>query len=549
MKFVLCVTAVLSSLNCLLAAGTANRSPVSSPSRKLVNSSVRMPLAFEPNHGQTSSQVRWISKTADRTFFLTADEAVMLLTGGEKTSTIRMKVVGSNPAASTEGLEKLESTSNYFLGNDPNRWHTAIPHYTKVKYSNVYPGIDLVYYNADSRLEYDFVLAPGADPSRIELAYEGAERMRVDRNGDLVLEADGRTVRQLRPKIYQWVNGRQREIAGSYRISGRNHVEFALANYDRKRELVIDPVLQYATYLGQEGRDVAVSVATDANGDIYMTGQTTSVRFPTGQKAQNSAGGKLDAFIAKFNGSGDLLWTSYLGGTENEVGRSIAVDTVGNAYIVGTTSSENFPTRNATTPEFRGIWDAFLTKISPDGQQFLYSTYIGGAGYDDAYAVAVDADANAYIAGQTLSADFPVRGGFQTGPGGGGGDTFVTKIATSRQSVVYSTYVGGNGIDVATGIAIDSSGNAYVAGYTTSTIFPLMAPIQGTRRGPQDAFLYKLNAAGNSLIYSTYIGGSDEDLGYRVALDTSKRRLFVRLHEIDGFPGTERFPIDTGWQD
>lgn len=546
MKFVMCITAALLSPSFLLAAGTSNHTPLPSPSRKLVNTSVRTPLAFEPNHGQTSSQVRWISKTADRTFFLTADEAVMLLTGGGKTSTVRMKVVGSNPAASTEGLEKLGSTSNYFLGNNPSDWHTGVPRYAKVRYNDVYPGIDLVYYNADRRLEYDFVLAPGADPSRIELAYEGADRMHVDRSGDLVLQADGRTMRQLRPKIYQWIDGRQQEIAGSYRISGRNRVEFALAKYDRKRELVIDPVLQYSTYLGQEGRDVAVSVATDANGDIYMTGQTTSVRFPTGQKAQSSPGGKLDAFIAKFTGSGDLLWTSYLGGTENEVGRSIAVDAAGNSYIVGTTSSENFPTRGGTTSEFRGVWDAFLTKVSPDGQQFLYSTYIGGSGYDDAYAVAVDADANAYIAGQTLSPDFPVRGGFQTGPAGGGADTFVIKIATSRQSVIYSTYVGGNGIDVATGIAIDSLGNAYVAGYTTSTIFPLMAPIQGTRRGPQDAFLYKLNAAGNSLIYSTYIGGSDEDLGYRVALDPQNAAYLYGYTKSTDFPVRSAFQSTLG---
>ena len=541
MKLVSRITATLASIVCM-SAGVPQQQLVPARTQILVDSNVRMPVSFEPNRGQASSSVRWLSRTPGRTFLLTGTEALMMLGPDDHASTIRMKIVGAKAQPETEGVDRLEITSNYFIGDKPAEWQTAVPHYARVRYKEVYPGIDVVYYGSDRHLEYDFVLAPGADPGRIELAYDGADRMQVEKNGDLLLQVNGRTLRQVRPKVYQVQNGERREVAASYRIHSGNRVEFALADYDRKRELVIDPVLQYSTYLGQEGRDVAIAVATDRNGDIYMTGQTTSIRFQTGQTAQPVPGGRLEAFVARFNSSGELTWISYLGGRENDVGRSIALDDAGNVYVVGFTSSDNFPMRNPTYGEYKGGGaDAFLTKLSGNGQQFVYSTYLGGTGYDDAFAVAVSAEGDAYIAGATESFDFPVRGGFQTGPSGGGADTFVTKIATARQSLIYSTYVGGNGQDYANGIAIDAQGNAYVAGYTTSVIFPTYQPIQSTMRGVQDAFLYKLNSAGRSLEYSTFIGGSQEDLGFRVAVDSPRRGLPQRLHEISGLPRESAF--------
>jgi len=409
MKLVCVVTATLAAA---VYAAVPQRTMVpSAPQPLLTDSKVRMPVSFEPNRGQAPGDVRWLSRAPGRTFMLTGTEALMML--GE--STVRMKMIGSRTQPQTEGVDRLEATSNYFIGNNPAEWQTAVPHYARVRYKNVYPGIDVVYYGSDRHLEYDFIVAPGADPKRIELAYEGADRMRVESNGDLVLEVNGRTLRQLRPKVYQEGRLGRREVAGSYRIRSGNKVEFALAAYDRASSLVIDPVIQYSTYLGQEGRDVAVSVATDATGSIYMTGQTTSTRFPTGQNAQPNPGGKLEAFAAKFTGSGELTWVTYIGGRENEVGRGVAVDSAGNTYVVGFTSSDNFPLRNATYPDFKGGGsDAFLTKLSPNGQQFLYSTYVGGTGYDDAFGVAVSADGDAYVAGATESFDFPVRNGFQT---------------------------------------------------------------------------------------------------------------------------------------
>ena len=530
----------------MTAGGVSHKSFTPPSPARLIDTRVRVPLAFEPNVGQAAPEVRWISRTPDRTFLLTGNEAVMLLKAGDDTDAIKMKVIGASSNPATEGLDKLASTSNYFIGAKADQWRTAVPHYGSVRYKNVYPGIDVVYYSSDRQLEYDFVLAPGADPGGIELAYDGADRMHVASNGDLVLEINGRSIRQLRPRVYQSVNGGRQEIAASYRISKGNRVEFAVANYDRNRELVIDPVLQYSTYLGLEGYEAGVGVATDQNGDILITGVTNSTRFPTAQKAQPNPGGDSDAYVAKFSAAGQLVWMSYLGGFDNEIGRSIAVDPSGAAYIVGYTESDNFPLRNPTSPQFGGVSDAFLTKISADGQQFLFSTYIGGSGYDDGFGLAVDADGNAYVTGQTVSFDFPVRGAFQTGPAGGGGDVFVTKIATSRSSVIYSTYIGGNGVDGGTGIAIDTAGNAYVAGGTTSSIFPVMAPIQGTMRGVQDAFLLKLNAAGNSLIYSTFLGGAGEDNGFRVAVDTQGSAYLYGYTKSTDFPVKSAFQTASG---
>ena len=243
------ITAVLAGATCIFAAGIPQGSIIPSQQKKLTDSQVRMPLTFEPNRGQAPSDIRWISRTPHRTLLLTSTEAILLM-NGEKAATVRMKLTGSNTDARTEGVDKLTSISNYFLGNDPSEWRTAIPHYARVKYKDVYRGIDLVYYGADRELEYDFVVAPGADSRQIELAYEGADKIRVEDNGDLVLEVNGRTIRQLRPKVYQMIGSKKQEIAAGYRIRNGNRVEFALAKYDRKRQLVIDPVLQYSTYFG-----------------------------------------------------------------------------------------------------------------------------------------------------------------------------------------------------------------------------------------------------------------------------------------------------------
>ncbi|HYP06348.1 MAG TPA: SBBP repeat-containing protein [Bryobacteraceae bacterium] len=493
-------------------------------------------MAFEPNTGQADPEIRWISRTPERTFLLTRDEARMLLQKDGSVAAIRMKLIGAK-ASEGNGLDPLPSTSSYFVGTNAAEWRSGVPHYGCVRYSDVYKGVDVVYYSSERQLEYDFIVAPGADPSKIQLAYEGAESIRVDKDGALILNVNGRTVRQLRPKVYQKDNGRRREIAASYRLLAGNRVKFTLGDYDRSRELVIDPVVQYSTYFGNEGYEAGAAITSDRNGDVYVTGVTTSVRYSTTAMAQEVFGGDSDAFVAKLSGStGALIWVTYLGGAKTDSGYDIAVDAAGNAYVVGNTLSTNFPVRNAVYGQSAGDYDGFLAKVSSDGRQFLFSTYLGGSSYDQPIGVAVDGAGDAYVTGLTTSFDFPVRNGFQTGGAGGGGDIFVSKFSTTRNSLVYSTYVGGDGLETATGIAVDADGNAYVTGGTTSTIFPVFAPIQTASGGDRDAFIFKLNPSGTSLVYATFLGGSAEDFGYRIALDAQRAAYVLGYTKSTNFP-------------
>ena len=537
MNFVSPVTATLMCASWMLAAGV--------PQSSRIESQVRTPIAFEPNVGQAGPEVQWISRNPDRTFLLTSDEARMLLQTEGKVTAIGLKFVGGRSAAAT-GVDKLASSSNYVLGKNSSEWRGGVPHYGKVRYSNVYDGIDVVYYSADRQLEYDFVLAPGADAKAIQMAYTGADAVRIDRGGDLIISVNGRTLRQLRPKVYQTLDGVRREIAASYRLQAGNRVGFTLGDYDRSGEVVIDPVLQYSTYFGASGYDAGWSITTDQNGDIYMAGHTTSAQLPTSQTAQAVFGGDADAFVAKFSASGSLAWVTYLGGGKTDIARDIAVDGMGNVYVVGNTLSTNFPVRNPISTEATGDFDAFLTKLSSDGRQMLFSTLLGGSFYEDAVGLALGSAGDVYVTGQTTSADFPVRSGFQTGPAGGGGDVFVTKISTTRFSLVYSTYIGGNGLDFATGIAADADGNAYVTGGTTSSIFPVFNPLQTTIGGDRDAFLLKLDPTGRSLVYATYLGGSSEDTGYRVAVDNQRAAYVLGYTNSPNYPRQNPFQATLG---
>jgi hypothetical protein len=437
MTFVSRVTVSWACAALLVTAAVPRKSLISAPKSQ---PHVGTGLVFEPNVGQADPEVRWISRTPDRTLLLTQDEARMVLRRNSQSSTVRMKIVGANRNGQTEGLEKLSSYTNYLLGNDASRWRTGVPHYSRVRYSNVYPGVDMVYYSTDNQVEYDFVVAPGADPSRIEMAYDGADSMRVAPNGDLVMTVDGREIRQLRPKVYQNVSGRQVEVAASYKIRAEKHVEFALAAYDRSRELVIDPILEYSAFFGASGNDTGIAVAVDKDGAIYLGGTTTSAALPnTSGQAQSQLREQPDAFVSKSTREGRLLWTSYVGGFGQDNARDIAVDNnTGNVYLTGTTQGINFP--NVTSREdARTDDDAFLAVLTPDGRSFVYTTLIGGSGSELANAVAVDSTGAAYIAGVTSLGRFPTVGGFQQGASGGGADTFVVKINVAQRQIVYAT--------------------------------------------------------------------------------------------------------------
>src|SRR5437588_748149 len=456
----------------------------------------RLPLSFEANRGQADPQVRFLARGPQQTLFLTSTEAVQVVTRpappgseppaprnakprGSATGTVlRMSFAGANQAARVTGLEELPGKAHYFIGNNPAQWRPNVPTYAKVRYDDLYPGIDLIYDGTQRHLEYDFVVRPGADPHRIALRLQGDDRLEVDSQGDLVLHTAAGVIRQRKPAIYQEIGAVRKEIPGGYVLSGAQQIGFQVAAYDATRPLVIDPVLVYSTYLEGSVDDYGYGIAVDGSGNAYVTGYTVSTDFPTTAGAfQTTARGNNDAFVAKINPSGSaLVYSTYLGGNANDYGYAIAVDGSGNAYVTGSTTSPDFPTTAGafqTTPS--GNNDAFVAKINPSGSALVYSTYLGGNANDYGYGIAVDGSGNAYVTGSTTSPDFPTTAGaFQTTPSGNN-DAFVAKINPSGSALVYSTSLPGNPNADRYGIAVDGSGNAYVTGSTTSPDFPTTA--------------------------------------------------------------------------
>jgi hypothetical protein len=492
----------------------------------------KLPMRFEANAGQVDARVKFISRGNGYNLFLTPIEAVLTLgnerqvSGADQRSVMRMKLIGADPAPHVEGVDALPGKSNYLIGNDPSRWRSNVPSYAQVRYSSVYPGIDLIYYGNQQQLEYDFVVSPGADPNAIKLAFEGADRMEVDEQGDLILHTEGGELRQRKPVTYQEMNGRRREIASRYVLRGGQQVGFELAAYDPARPLVIDPVLVYSTYLGGTGVDVAQDVAVDARGNAYIIGYTFSPDFPTADPLQPTPGGGLasDVLVTKLNANGSaLVYSTYLGGNGSEEGLDIEVDREGNAYLTGNTGSSDFPTMNPLQPAFSGFIDAFVTKLNPAGSALIYSTYLGGSSLDRGQGLAIDRQGNVYLTGSTLSRDFPTMNPLQPALSKSQ-DAFVTKLNSTGSALVYSTYLGGSDGEIGSDIAVDRSGNVYLVGGTFSIDFPTADPLQPGLgdSGPirsGDAFVTKLDASGTAFIYSTYFGGNGSDIGNGLALD------------------------------
>jgi len=311
-----------------------------------------------------------------------------------------------------------------------------------------------------------------------------------------------------------------------------------LADYDPEMSLVIDPVLSYSTYLGGSGTDQAYAVAVDADGHAYVTGRTDSINFPVSGAFQSSVSGSFDVFVAKFNTTGDaLLYSTYIGGSGDDEAYGIAVDFSGNVYLAGFTDSSNFPTMNAAQPSKGGSRDGFVTKLNANGSALVYSTYLGGNGFDENFAIAIDSQGNAYVTGLTTSSNFPLVNPIQPFLGGGGDDAFIAKLNTNGSALIYSTYLGGSGSDEGFGITVDSSGNAFISGQTNSTNFPVVDALQPAFGGGfLDAFVTKINAQGTSLLYSTYLGGSNDDTAEGVAVNTAGNAYIVGRTRSPNFP-------------
>lgn len=548
------------------------------------------PLLLEVNIGQAPAPIRYVARGDGYTVGLLASGLMLDLryAGSQQLAVserhpsgaqpsvgralLRLDLVGARPQPSLRAELPQSSVSNYFIGNDPSNWHRNVANYRALRYEQVYPGIDWLIHGKARLLEYDFVVAPHIDPGQIKLEVDGADLLAVADNGDLLIKAHGQTLRQLKPRIYQLsAEGKERDLEGRY-IVKRNLVGFEVGPYDRSQPLVIDPVFVYSTYLGGSGYngDSANAIAVDGSGNAYIAGATSSTNFPTANPFQAANDDRValqfNAFVTKLNSDGSaLIYSTYLGGSgdisfNGDGANAIAVDSAGNVYVAGYTSSSDFPTANPfqaankASASSRVGSNAFVTKLDAAGSALVYSTFLGGSGTDSANAVAVDGSGNAYLAGNTSSHDFPTANPIQAVNNVASADistVFITKLTADGSALVYSTYLGGSGTnsnggvttvggDIARGIALDPSGNAYVVGVTFSTDFPTANALQNANNDSSSAFVTKINSAGSALVYSTYLGGSSNSdfatYAEAVALDSAGNAYVAGVTDATDFP-------------
>jgi hypothetical protein len=545
----------------------------------------QLPLSFEPNNGQVDGRVKFLSRGPGYNVFLTDSGAVLSIKNPApkarasavplrahpepaiSKSVLRMQLLGANSNAGVSGLDRQPGTTNYFVGKDPRNWRTNITNYARVRYENVYPGVDLVYYGNQGRLEYDFVVQPGSDPHAIRLNFGSNSAVRLDNStGDLVICTSGSDVRFHKPVAYQAAAeqnaGSKHFLNSRFVLEANNVVAFQIDSYDRTQPLVIDPVLSYSTYLGGTSNDYATAIAVDSSGSTYITGYTTSSNFPVtpGAYQTTCSGGacsstNIDAFVTKLNATGTALeYSTYLGGSGKDYGYGIALDPSGDAFIVGTTTSSNFPVTSGAFQRTCGgnscaSGDGFVTELNSSGSGLVYSTYIGGSGVNQANAIALDSSGNAYITGYTKSSSFPITAGvFQpkcSSCSAGTVDSYVTELNSSGSALVYSSYLGGNNGDTGYAIAVDAAGNAYVTGYTYSTNFPTTTgAFQRTSGAKSVAFVTKVNATGTAMSYSTYLGGTGTSTNAcaacatGIAVDPAGEAFVVGLTWETNFPTT-----------
>jgi hypothetical protein len=502
-----------------------------------------LPMSFERNDGQAGSPVRFFSRGAGYVLSLTDSDAVISLrrpsaahtelhgltpdqTAEEhpepaKSDNIRMHLVDSSKAVALTAEDQLPGTVNYFLGNNPVRWRSGVPTFGRIRYTGAYPGVDLVYYGNQRHLEFDFEVAPGADPSRIQLSFAGAEKLKLDQDGNLSISTPSGAVSFHKPVIYQTVSGTRQPVKGAFRLGSAKTVSFSLGSYDHTKSLIIDPVLAYSTYLGNF--DGAQGIAVDSNGNAYITGET-EVDLPTTPGApQNGNFPKINSmdysvFVTKFNSTGTgLIYSTYIGGSSNDQGLSITLDPDNNAYVGGLTYSSDFPVTSgafqASNHSASGS-NGFVAKLNSTGTQLLYATYLGGSNEDVVRTIAADANGNAYVSGNTESSDFPVTPGalqstnktvnipFST--------AFLTKVNSTGTALSYSTYVGGKCGETGQGIYVDALGFAYLAGFTCSSDFPTTPGAIQTAYVSGSGFIgfvTKMNTTGTAPVYSTFLAG------------------------------------------
>jgi uncharacterized protein (TIGR03437 family) len=548
-----------------------------------------LPLRFEENHGQVPASARFVARLPGYELQLDAARNVLLWADskGHNSASLETKFLGADFEAKLQPEEMLAAKTNYLIGNIPSNWRREIPNYGRVRAAGIYPGIDLIYYGKSGAIEYDFVVQPGAKPDLIRFEIAGAKETRLASDGDLVLSTDAGEVRWKRPVVYQNSTGGRKRVDGAFELLGASRVRFRVGAYDRRKALVIDPILSYSSFFGSPhdsavGFERALGVGVDSAGNAYVAGITASSDLPvTPGVFQPAFGGSTaniryligDAFIAKFTPGGVLSYVTYLGGTGDDAVAGIAVDSTGDAYLVGTTDSTDFPTTPGVLQRtLKGsggnncvtFGDAFVAKLNPAGTQLVYSTYLGGSLDDFGTAIAIDSQGNAYVAGATLSTDFPTVNSVQGSLKGSGGepgrpscngsplfdagDAFVAKLNPTATQLIFSTYLGGSLDDAAFSIALDSTQNVYVGGFTLSSDFPTTSgAFQTVFHGVDpvneffhfgDGFVAKLSNSGSNLVYSTYLGGTGDDIVSGLATDRDGTVYLTGSTSSPDFPVT-----------
>jgi hypothetical protein len=533
--------------------------PAGAPARPLAAPLARLPLAFEPNAGQASSEALFLARIPNGTLFFTRD-ALMLAArseAGQPRPLVRVEFLDANPATRLEAAGLQPGRVSYFKGRDPARWQRGLPRYATLHYRQLYPGIDLAYGDAGDALKGTYTVAPGADPTRIRWRYTGVTALDLDPAGNLqtrlalpqqaAFGADAASsapavLTERAPVAWQERGGQPVPVAVRYALQPDGTVGFAFGPYDPRETLVVDPELVYASYLGGVSGDTVWGMTVDAAGNIYLTGDTVSADFPLQSPIQPVRGGRDDVFVSVLDASGtSLIFSTYLGGSFNDLGAGIGVDAQGNVYVGGGTSSPDFPVVNALQPIYGGGDDAFVAEIDPTGTRLVYSTYLGGGALDGANDLRADASGRAYVAGATESSNLPVINALQP-VFGGVRDIFVARLAPGGAALEYSTYLGGSSSEFAEGLAVDTSGGVYLTG-VTGPDFPLVNPAQPVYGGGvDDAFVSKIAPAGFPLVYSTYLGGSSQDWGLAIAVDARNQAYAT------GFTRSTDFPLVTPLQ-
>ena len=523
-----------------------------------------MPLVFETNQGQTDARVKFLARGSGYGLFLTADEAMLKIqSSADDAFAISMALDGASENVAVVGTDQLPGKSNYFIGNDPKKWHRDVPQFARVRYQNVYPGIDLVYYGNQGRLEYDFEVAPGVDPKQVNLRFRGSDQLRIDGQGNLVLATGAGNVKLEAPRVYQQVGQEQRLVAGKFALRAKDQVGFDLGNYDRSRKLIIDPQLVYSTYLGGSGAESCSAItgrpftpgcpaiAVDSGLNAYIAGSTDSTDFPPSPGHLGHLTGVANVYITKFNSQASVpIFSTYFGGSGTDYPAGIAVDAGFNVYIAGTTNSSDFPTLNGLTVTPTSANHAFVSKLD-SGANLLYSTYLASSGVDSASGMTVDSQGKIYVTGTTVSTDFPTTPNSWSTQSGfippGSIELFFSKLDPTKvasASLLYSTYLGGTSVNsggtptvVGGGVAVDTNCDAFVSGGTNYTdMVPLVNAYQGTLASTAgtNAWLAEFTVPTNSncgsdlvVNYATYFGGTGSDVAYGISVDTAHDSYIV----------------------